>query len=277
MKAPSFLAAAVLWCATILGVAAAGVDTQKPFRLTTLLGETFENCRIIKVTPATVSVAHDDGVARVPFTNLSEEWRKLFHYNEDKAREYTAAESEKAAEAEVKRKQAQRNSEKLQNKQMKELADAEEKRRALEEKIARQQAEAQSTANTTTTGGSGLLPLPGESGPQVGTTLSNGQTTITSGTQIMVPPTTPLGQPFAPSVNGGQRYILNQGAVITPGDGTLYYVNPTYGGYSYGNAPIIVIPPQQTKPVPQTHVPQPFQPKPGATIQKGGKAIHVGP
>src|SRR5438046_975889 len=79
-------------------------EDQKPFELTTLLGETFHACRIIKATPEAITVAHDKGVTKVPFDNLRDEWKVLFHYTPAKAREFLKEEQQRLAAAEVKRR-----------------------------------------------------------------------------------------------------------------------------------------------------------------------------
>jgi hypothetical protein len=274
MKSKLLMAAAILLAAVL---PAADFDGKKPFRLTTLLGETFENCRILKVTPDGISVAHDVGVSKIPFTNLSDEWKALFHYDPEKAREFREEEERKRAAANAKLREVQREYEKVQTKQMAELALAESKRAALAEKIAKQQAEDLRAASGTAPGG--LVPLPGDVSPAVGMSIGAGVPTITPGSPVIIPQTTPLGQPYTPGVTGGQRYIINQGAIFTPGDGSLYYINPYVGGYpygygygyGYGNQPVIVCPPATTTIKPTPH------PKSGSTIFKDGKAIHVGP
>src|SRR5205814_2481547 len=135
------------WCA-------AGGDEQRPFDLTTALGETFHNCRIIKALPDGITVAHDTGVTKIPFENLSEDWSIQFHYSPEKARAFQADEAERRAAAEAKRRLAQTDFEKYQSKRMDQLAAAEkaaakaaEKRwLRLQEEFAQQQAEAAAAA-----------------------------------------------------------------------------------------------------------------------------------
>ena len=82
---------------------------------------------------------------------------------------------------------------------------------------------------------------------------------IQATTEIGVPVMPPITGIYTPGVNSsGQRVIVNQGTVFTPGDGSVYYVNPYGGGYV--NPPIIIYPnnpPQprvqpQPRPQPQT-------------------------
>ena len=115
-----------------------------------------------------------------------------------------------------------------------------------------------------------LLPLPGESVPVIaGGTVATGISPGGATTQVLVPPTTPITQVYTPAVTGGQRYIINQGAVFTPGDGTIYYINPGYSGYVPGYVyPPPVCPPGAVITQPRAGI--------GATIQSGSTTIRIG-
>lgn len=191
----------------VCALRAAEPDIQKPIELTTLLGEIYHNARIIKATPDAITVVHDAGVSKVSFESLSDEWRKNFHYDADKAREFQKQEAMKRQVAEENRKKAQKEYEDQTNKQMSELALREKQRMEFEAKLARQQA---------------------ESAPKT--------TGLTSTTEVAVPPTTPITQVYTPGYTRGQGVqstIISEGTIFTPGDGRLYYINPGYSGPVY--------------------------------------------
>ncbi len=182
-------------------------EKQKPIELTTLLGETYHNARIIKSTPDAITVVHDAGVSKVSFESLGDEWRKMFNYDADKAREFQKKEEAKILTAEDNRKKAQKEREDQASKLMSELALRESQRKEFEAKLARQQA---------------------ESAPKT--------TVLSSTTEVVVPPTTPITQVYTPGYTRGQNVqstTIIEGTIFTPGDGRLYYFNPGCGGPIY--------------------------------------------
>jgi hypothetical protein len=70
-------------------------EVTKPFQLTTLKGDTYENCYILKRTPEGLSVLHDKGVTKISFVVLGDEWRKKYRYDATKAAEFVKAETER--------------------------------------------------------------------------------------------------------------------------------------------------------------------------------------
>jgi len=54
--------------------ASAAID--QPFQLKTKQGETYRDCRILKVTPESITVMHESGVAKVRFDKLDAEWKE---------------------------------------------------------------------------------------------------------------------------------------------------------------------------------------------------------
>lgn len=195
-------------------------DKQKPIELTTLLGETYHNAHIIKATPDAITVVHDAGVSKVSFESLGDEWKKLFHYDADKAREFQKQEEVKRQLAEENRKKAQKEYEDRISKQMAELALAENKQADNEAKLAKEQSLSLAQPPV-------LAPMPGDPTTNTG---------ISRSTEIVVPATTPITQIYTPGYTrgqGSQSTIINEGTIFTSGDGRLYYINPGYGGQIY--------------------------------------------
>lgn len=275
-------------CMASLGASTSG--EQNPFDLTTLLGETFHQCRILKATPEAVTISHDKGVSKISFENLNDEWKKRFNYDPEKAAVFQKEEARRMAEAEQKKRQLQMDYERAQNDLITSLALAESRKtQKMEESIALQQA--QVTAVAVSQPG-WLLPMTGFPLPDTGAGIMTAMTSNTtptsvasagavqSTTEVIVPATTPLSQVYTPGVTGGQRYIINQGTIFTPGDGSLYYINPGYG-YGYGtpgyyNPPMIVCPPGANQPHLHQRTPAPSGPVSG-TIRIGPGVIHIGP
>ncbi len=191
----------------VIALRAAEPELQKPMELTTLLGETYHNARIIKATPEAITVVHDAGVSKVLFENLGDDWKQKYNYNPDKAREFQKQEEAKRLLAEENRKKAQKEREDQSSKQMAELALSESQRAELDAKLARQQAESASK----TTG-------------------------LTSPTEVAIPATSPITQIYTPGYTRGQGVqstIISEGTIFAPGDGSIYYYNPGYGPIYY--------------------------------------------
>ena len=159
----------------VFALRAAEPEMQKPIELTTLLGETYHNARIIKATPEAITVVHDAGVSKVLFENLGDDWKQKYNYNPDKAREFQKQEDEKRQLAEENRKKAQKEREDESSKQMAELALRESQRAELDAKLARQQAESASRTKA-----------------------------LNSSTESVVPPTSPITQIYTPGYTRGQ-------------------------------------------------------------------------
>ncbi|MEI6535098.1 MAG: hypothetical protein WCN98_07155 [Verrucomicrobiaceae bacterium] len=191
----------------VFALRAAEPEMQKPIELTTLLGETYHNARIIKATPEAITVVHDAGVSKVLFENLGDDWKQKYNYNPDKAREFQKQEDEKRQLAEENRKKAQKEREDESSKQMAELALRESQRAELDAKLARQQAESASRTKA-----------------------------LNSSTESVVPPTSPITQIYTPGYTRGQGVqstIISEGTIFAPGDGSIYYYNPSYGPIYY--------------------------------------------
>jgi len=273
---------------SMTGLRASGGDDPKPFDLTTLLGETFQRCRIIKVTPEAITISHDSGVSKIPFENLSDEWKKRFHYSPEKADAFQKEEAVRRAIAEEKRRQARKDYERLQTRQLAERAAAESSwLQKLEEAIVQQQVETATAAAFATPTQPGLaVPRPGDPTPYFRAGLLTSRTstagaTLPSAAEVLIPATTPIGQVYTPGATPSQAYIINQGAVYTPGDGSLYYlnggyINPGYVSPGYVTpplrpfAPTIVCPPATVRPGPAF---VPILPGGGISVRPGAGAF----
>lgn len=189
---------------------------RTPFELTTLLGETYHNCRILKVTPAALTVAYDSGVAKVPFDLLGDAWRDLYHYDPEKARNFMDREEEKRKQAEAKQKEHMRAVEEQRNQTMALLVKADKQREAMEAKLAKDQAEAAAKAAATPPS---LAPYPGD--PAV----------------PQNPPITNIYTPNQPVTGGGYPPAYDAGSGYSGG-------GYPYGGYvpGYVYPPVIVTP-----------------------------------
>ncbi len=218
-----------LTCLGLCGLCVSQSEEMKPFELKTLLGETLHNCRIIKATPAALTLAHDNGVSKVGFDNLDDTWRGKFHYDPDKAHDFEKVEEKNRQLAEAKRKELNKQRERVETKQMKELAEVEKKQLEVQAKRDKEREKAllDAAAKQAANGKQSppLAPFPGDPNNQVMTT-----------TEIVVPPVTPLGTPYTPGVNKSQTYVYpNGGYYVVPGNGTIY-ITPGYP-YPYGQCP----------------------------------------
>ncbi|TLD70572.1 hypothetical protein FEM03_12705 [Phragmitibacter flavus] len=103
------------------------------FDISTLSGEIYKNSRLIKVTPADLTVMHDAGVAKIGFENLNPTWQQKFGYDPAKADAYREKIAIQNREAEDRRQQLS-----LQRERTERLAiakiEAEERRLAAQSK-----------------------------------------------------------------------------------------------------------------------------------------------
>lgn len=255
----------------------AGIDPSQPFTLTTLLGETYRGCRLVKVTPEALTISHENGVTKIPFENLGDDWKKRFSYTPEKARAFQKEEAERIAAIEAQRKKAREENDRIQSRQMAEMALAESNRLRMDEAIARQRAEAAAAAALAGNMQPGLMtPLPGTPVPVLGggiiasSSSPGATTTVESTTEILVPSVPPLGPVYTPGPTTTQRVIIHEGTVFTPGDGTIFYLNPGYSGY----VPGYVYPPPACPP--RHIITHPPRSGFGATIHTGSGSIRIG-
>lgn len=205
---------------------AADGDEAKPFVLKTILGETYRNCHVLKLTPATLTVAHDTGVTKVPFTMLDDEWKKFFHYDPDKAREFEKQEAKQLQQREAKAKALNSQREKQESRQMAELAQIEKEE--MSELAKREKEQAAAAAKLAASGTNAplppLAPLPGDPKTQG----------VVTTTEVVVPPVTPIGTPYTPGVNRSQTYVYpnSPGFFVVPGNGGIF-VTPGQGSGAY--------------------------------------------
>lgn len=236
------------------------VDTSKPFDLTTTLGETYKNCRIMKATPDGLTLVHEGGVAKVSFENLSDEWKDKFNYDPAKARVFTEKEAQNRKLAEAKRVEMNRKREMQEEEQLAELAAQERKRIEQDAKAAKEYADAVKAANTPL---APLAPLPGDATPDLGKPVP--QPVVQ--TEVVVPTLTPITDVYTPTKIRSRTYILNDGSYYGGYSPYGYgYYQPIYGypGYGYPGSPC-------PHPVPYT------RPGVSGTISIGGGVIHVNP
>jgi hypothetical protein len=108
-----FIMKTILCLATLFGLGTGShvwAETEQ-FTLKTLTGTTYENCRVLKVDPDGLLFAHSNGAAKIPFSNLGEEWRTKFNFSAEKAEAFVTEHFEaerKAAEAQALRRAEQR-------------------------------------------------------------------------------------------------------------------------------------------------------------------------
>jgi hypothetical protein len=199
--------AAFLSLLVLLGAMPLHAGDRPSFELTTLMGETYHGCRIIKVTPAGLTITYDSGVAKVPFELLGDAWKDLYHYDPEKARVYEEHEEAKRQEAEARRKEQLAALEKQKNQQMTELMKTEHQREEFEAKLAREQAEAAARARQTPP----LAPYPPDGTvpqvPPISQVYTPGQTDTTMGGG---------GPGYPPAYNTGLPYVYTPGYVYPP-------------------------------------------------------------
>jgi hypothetical protein len=232
------------------------VDTSKPFDLTTTLGEKFKNCHITKVTPESITIVHDRGVAKLSFTLLGQEWKEQFEYDPLRAREYALAEDAKREAAEAKRAELAQRQKVSEEQQLADLANEERKRLEADAKSVKEYQDSMKVANTPLTP---LAPLPGDPTPALGTPQFQPQPIMQ--TEVVVPTVTPVGDPYSPSKIRSQTYT---------------YPGGYYGGFPYGYYPYQ---PVYGNPGFSGYTPCPSSsiiPGVKGVISSGGMSIHIG-
>jgi hypothetical protein len=79
----------LLFAAVVFTIAVAGADDDQT--LVTLKGQKFEKVRVTEITPATVTIRHSHGLARMLLADFPADVQKRFGYDEAKARAWLAA------------------------------------------------------------------------------------------------------------------------------------------------------------------------------------------
>lgn len=181
-------------------------DESATFDITTLTGDTYKNSRILKATPAYLSIMHDKGVARVDFANLPETWRSKFHYDPSAAEAFLAKEAEEKRQADARRQQQNAQREREERRHMEELAAARQRLNSVPPLLA---------------------PLPG-SDPT--------PPPSTSAFEQVIPSTAPLGQVYTPGIDTRRSYRYGN-TILTDG---YYSPAPIY----YYGTPYISCPPR---------------------------------
>ncbi len=88
--------------------ATASESTQR-VDIKTLSGLTYTKCRITKTEPDGITIYHSKGVAKIPFTTLSQEYRKRYNYDPTNAMAYAQAAAEQNVAAWDRIEQRQRD------------------------------------------------------------------------------------------------------------------------------------------------------------------------
>lgn len=81
---------------TLQNVAAQSVDRAA---IATLSGVVYTSCRVTSVEPDGITVFYAKGIVKIPFTDLSEEYRTKYRYNPSNAVAYATKMNQKQAEA----------------------------------------------------------------------------------------------------------------------------------------------------------------------------------
>lgn len=100
---PAFVLLSWLLC---VGAWSCYAEESEPLTLETLTGKVYQNAKVSKVMPDGIIFFHEGGVATVPFTELSKEWREKFDYDPEKAERAVA--ERQAAQAARMQVEAQR-------------------------------------------------------------------------------------------------------------------------------------------------------------------------
>jgi hypothetical protein len=166
---------------------AAPDEEAKPLQITTLTGDKYKNCRIMKVTPEAMTVMHDAGVTKISFENLSDEWRTKFRYDTAKAEEYAKAEEQRVKDEAEKRQTALKKQQMREEEQMDILVARERQRLAAEKALAEL--------------GPPLAPapLPGDASPNLGATGSDA-------VEEIVPSLSPITQVYTPGAGTYRQF-----------------------------------------------------------------------
>lgn len=207
MKTVLMLALAAL---LVSGVRAADQEEPRPFQLTTLAGDRYLNCRIVKSTPEALTVMHDRGVTKISFELLTDEWRARYRYDPAKARKFAREEAERLREAEERRTALMERRLREEERMMDSLV-AKERQRLAEEKALAALGPPLAPA-----------PLPGDATPHLGMAQAQPM-------EEVVPTFTPITQVYTPS--GGTYRTYARDRYYT--SGFYPYAYPTYGYTSY--------------------------------------------
>src|SRR5438477_11947289 len=61
--------------------------------ITTLTGAVYKNATISRAEPDGIVVVHSAGIVKIPFTELSDDYKKRFNYNEAAATQFSQADA----------------------------------------------------------------------------------------------------------------------------------------------------------------------------------------
>ncbi|HSI62566.1 MAG TPA: hypothetical protein VLE43_05590 [Candidatus Saccharimonadia bacterium] len=203
----------------VSGAQAAPEDEEaaKPFQLTTLTGDKYKNCRILKVTPEAMTVMHDAGVTKIGFDVLGEEWRTKFRYDPAKAEEFAKTQQQLAKEEAAKRQAAAEKRQVREEEQM-DILVARERQRLAAEKAAAELGPPLAPA-----------PLPGDATPNLGA-----NTPVTPMEEV-VPSLSPITQVYTPGAGTYRTYGRDRYGYLYSGSG--FYGYPYFPIYSVPYCP----------------------------------------
>lgn len=94
------LATSVATSQTVVAPKKAKIGSETPQRvdIRTSSGVTYTKCKITKTEPDGITILHSKGVAKIPFTNLSQDYKRQFNYNPSNATDYAEAMAKQHAE-----------------------------------------------------------------------------------------------------------------------------------------------------------------------------------
>ena len=205
---------------------ASDAGSDAPIDITTVYGETYHRCHLYKITPAGITVLHDEGVANIGFDLLDSSWKEQYHYDPAKARAYLKRLEAERKVTEARRKDIQKRREREDDKMMKNLVALEKKNLEAESSREKALAEAAQAQNPPP-----LAPLPGEDPQQMLDTVStagSGLGNAGSG----VPDSPALGVPYTPGFGGTPvQGTADDSGYYPPGGANIFILNTRRGHY----------------------------------------------
>jgi hypothetical protein len=131
-----------IWVATLLASTTLLADS-----ITTLSGKKYSGATVTRVEPDGLSITYDDGLAKIPFTDLAPEIRTKYGYDPQKAAEWKAQIADAQRKAVIRQQEAQR-AEQQRKAALAQRQAEEAERRATEQQQAAKQAAQMEAAKT---------------------------------------------------------------------------------------------------------------------------------
>lgn len=230
-----------------MGLMAEEPALDQPFMLKTTFGDTYHNCRVLKVTPETVTIMHELGVTKIGLELLSPDLQKKLQYDPVKAREFAKAEATKRESEAAHQRELKAKRDQEQRALMSDLAAREKAEVEAEAKRAREHAEALKLATAP---------------------AATGGTAPVMQTEVVVPAMAPITQVYSPGANRSRTFTTRDG-ITYYGDGAAY--SPWYGGYPYVYGYPVVRPAPPCPPL----APQPRSSGISGSIKVGNGVIRI--